>query len=644
MNVNQLVELYEYKVADLVAKREPRGGKQSVRELRDLLNTQSLGGHLLRRFRQADRNLREKSASPVASMQVIEAQGLEVGFGLEANANPSIMSEEALATPMLEAMAPSADSTMIVQMDDEGEVLQQLGVQAWRADLEDELRDQGKKFRAEASRAVLRLIYSMLHNLDQYSEQSTFPTDLNLSKFKVISKVPEANDTLMRLSDGEVVDDLMRSLSQHVLDFDQKYPKLRLPSSEVLPYLRRVALAVANDHLAGESPPAVSPNPREINNAIDAVRQENTNPEAKQQMLTKLNRQLEQALSKEREIAAAMQNERRNLLGGVDTLFSYLQDRFPARYGGKEKDIPAPKEVIGAQAENRRIDAPAADAKDAVLRLARAFDLELGGVQMKLNNRPEGWALEINQAEYPIQKGARVPVEGREVRVFFNASLGTPYVFLQVRDRDGGGLWNLLALSRCTAILLDPTGNYLNLRLLRAAGSWIRDRRVDPKEFHPETGMMYATAPEENLLRFAKTASEKLLERFRRFPEGMLERSFGTAAESLSEDGAFERAEMLGRVFSGALKPAQAEVSGDYELRRPDQIVIVAYRGEPVTVKVMGRAFTVRADNLGRVFAFAPGGGGRALEDVLSLVVPGGYVLFAREGLRIAVAFLPAQQ
>jgi hypothetical protein len=155
---------------------------------------------------------------------------------------------------------------------------------------------------------------------------------------------------------------------------------------------------------------------------------------------------------------------------------------------------------------------------------------------------------------------------------------------------------------------------------------------------------MYATAPEENLLRFAKTASEKLLERFRRFPEGMLERSFGTAAESLSEDTAFERAEMLGRVFNGALKPTQAEVSGDYELRRPDQVVIVAYRGEPVTVRVMGRAFTVRADNLGRVFAFAPGGGGRALEDVLSLVVPGGYVLFAREGLRIAVAFLPAQQ
>ena len=628
-NPQLLVELYEYKVADMLERRDPRGGKQSVRELRDVLSSSTLTSQLMRRFRTADRNLREKSAVSSNTMHVIEPQGLEVGIG-----EGFLLTEAAPANINAVPEVPEF-------LDEEGEVLQALGMRIWRAELSEELLEQGKKWRSESNRPVLRLIYALLHNLDQYSEQATFISDLNLSKLKVASAVPDPNDNVVRLSDSEAVDGLMSSLLHHIIDFSVEYPKIRLPETEVLAYLRRFAMAVANDHLAGEPPPPIVPSPREITSTMDQVRRENMNPEAKSQMLGKLNRQLEQAAAKEREQAQNLQNERKMLLAAVETLFIYLVERLPARYGGKDKDVVYPVQVYGAQAESRRLETILPDARQVVLRLSRSTEFVFGQANLQLINRPEGWVIALGQAEYPIQNGAVVPLEGREIRLFTDKAGTTPYLLMQLRDRGGGGLWHLLAIAKCTAVLLDPSYSFMNMRLMRATVSWIRDRRIEPREYHPETGTTYATAPEENLLKYARNASEKILERLQRSPAGTLEKSFATAAEVLNEDDSHNRAEVLARIFAQAIKTQAGEFIEGLELRTPDEVILVSYRGEPVTVRIMGRAFTIRTDNLGKMYAFAPGSGGRAFEDVLSLIIPGGFVMFARDGLRIAVGFLP---
>jgi hypothetical protein len=620
-----LVELYEYKVADMLAKRDPRGGKQSVRELREKLTTLPLSSQQLRRFRSADRSLRQESAAPVSTMQVIEASGLEVGLG----------------EGFLFTQTAPANINEIVQvpelLDEEGEALQSLGTKLWRANLLEEMLEQGRKWRSETNRTVLRLIYAVLHNLDLYSEQSTFAFDLNLSKLKISSKVPEPNDTLIRLSDGEAVDGLMTSLLHHIVDFSLEYPKLSLPESEILVYLRRFALAVAGDHLAGESPNSVQPSPREINNAIDQIRRENMNPETKAFELAKLNRQLEAAVAKDREQIQAVQQERKNLLAAVDTLIGYLTERLPTRYGGKDRDIVAPSQVHGAQVENRRLETILPDTKQVVVRLTRSTEFEMGNHHLQLLNRPEGWVAAIDGAEYPIRNDSTIPLEGRELRLFVEQA----YVLMQLRDRDGGGLWHLLAIAKCTAVLLDPAYNFLNMRLMRATVSWIRDRRIEPRDHHPETGATYATAPEDNLLKYARNASEKVLERLMRSPAGTLEKSFATAAEVLNEEDAQPRAAVLAQIFAEAMRVQPSDFSEGIELKDPNQVLLVTYRGEPITVRVVNRAFTIRTDNMGKMYAFAPGSGGRAFEDVLSLIVPGGFVMFARDGLRVAVGFLP---
>jgi hypothetical protein len=633
--LNHLVELYEYKVMDVLAKREPRGGKTSVRELREVLTNSSLNGSLLRRFREADRSLREQTVVQSGNMHVIEEKGLEINIGLPGSGSMAATAN----TPEVIPATPEVDFT--APIDEEGGVLRDLGLIAWETDFADELREQGRKFKSEPQRPTLRLIYALMHNLDQYAENANFATDMNLSKFKVISAVPAANDSLVSFSNSDVIEELMSSFASHCVKFQSHYPKFTLPSSEVLAYLRRFALAVANDYRAGAPVPQPHPSPRDITNAIESARGENTSAEVKRQTLERLNRQLDASLAQEREINQAANQERKNLQGAVETLFNYLNERLPARLGGRGKDATAPNKALGAQQESYRLEAVNPTDKEAVVRFSRSGGVTLGGVEMHWSQRPEGWVLEIGGAEYPLRKDvATIPAERLEVRVFKTQGAGATYAYLQVRDRAGSGLWGLIALARCTAVLLEPSLKFLNMRLMRAAASWVRDRRIESSEHGVENAQVYASAPEDNLSRFARNASEKLIERFKRFPEATIERSFITAAETLNEDGALDRADLLTHVFREASQPGVGDINEGLEVRHPGEVVVLAYRGEPVTVKVMGRAFTIRADNMGRVFAFSPGGGGRALEDVLSVSVPGGFVLFAREGLRVAASFI----
>ena len=255
--LNHLVELYEYKVMDLLSKREPRGGKTSVRELRELLTNSSLNGALLRRFRESDRKLREQSVVQQVNTHVIEEKGLEISLGFDAAASSLPATAN---SPEFIQDAPDIDFS--VALDDERSVLRELGLKAWETDFIDELRDSGRKFKNEVSRSTLRLIYATMHNLDQYAENPNFATDINLSKFKVISEVPASNDSLISFSNMDVIDELMMGFASHCVRFSAHYPKFSLASTETLPYLRRFALAVANDSRAGAPLPAPNRLPR----------------------------------------------------------------------------------------------------------------------------------------------------------------------------------------------------------------------------------------------------------------------------------------------------------------------------------------------------------------------------------------------
>ena len=57
-HLDDLVDLYEYRVEDLLQGRTPKGGKQALLRLRQLLIQSRLPGPLAKRFRQADARFR----------------------------------------------------------------------------------------------------------------------------------------------------------------------------------------------------------------------------------------------------------------------------------------------------------------------------------------------------------------------------------------------------------------------------------------------------------------------------------------------------------------------------------------------------------------------------------------------------------
>ena len=634
-NKQELVELYEYKVADLIAGREPLGGKQSVKLLRDSISKLPLSSQQLRRYRETDRKLREKStAAPKTLVQTVTGEKLDVNLGLNLD----------LESSHVPTNLPETNHSAMVNIefsDEESQILKALSQAAWRTDFREELQSQNKRFRMEPSRSSLRLIYATLHNLEQYSEYLGFVQDLNLAKFKVISAVPNSDDPLISLGNSEVVNELLEGLANHISDFGQLYPKLAMPSSEVLGYLRRFAVAVANDSTAGEPPPMVSPSPREIQNAIEEVRRENLNADAKRNMLERLQKQLEHALNQERTLVGRFETDRRALQESVDVIFGYLLEQVPERLGGRAKDRHPLQKALNAQNEALRLEQTDPNLIEVAVRLQRTGGTKLAGIDVQWNTQPEGWAIGVGGAEYPLQSDMSIPLEGQEVRVYTKHALGAVYALIQIRDRGGAGsLWGDLKLARTVAIMLNPNGQFLNLRLARAATSWIKDRRVDLEQVSPEVAANWLNAPEDRLLDFARKGASRLLEIFKRSPEAVLERAFFASAESLAEPGGMESAQVVTNAFRDLLKMPDHEPIEGLDIKHPDEALLVLYRGEPITIRVMQRALTIRTDNLGKIYVLLPGGGGRTLEQILVHHIPGGAIIMAREGFRIALSYI----
>ena len=626
-----IVELYEYKVDDTLQARTPKGGARSVRELRDLLSTAPLAGATLRRFRMADRALRGKSEVVTEKTELLSEESQPAG-----NLEMTLSAGEA----DLIAMSMSGFETVDVNeaaLDEEGLILRALADAAWRADFTEELLGQSMRLRNESGRNTARAVFAMMQNLEQYAESNDFGHDLNLAKFRVISRVPVIDDPLASFSSPEVIENMLGDFIKKLLEMGREHPNLQLPASETLAYLRRFALAVAEDHRAGEQLVVSGPGTKEIQSAMDEVRKENLSAEAKQEMLNRLSMQLNAVTNREREYQTVLQDERRALKAALESFFVWLSERVPARWGGRAKDTVVPSKVLGAQVPSRFLESAAPDATEVALRLLRPGYAVLDGLPVQWQTAPEGWVLEVAGAEYPLQDGLRVPAEDREVLVFVSDG----YALLRSRRREGGGLWKLLALTRCVAALLEPEDDYQALRLARAAVGYLRDRRVDAAQHSPESAERYRSAPEQTLTSFARTGAEKLLERFERSTEaGFVERCFLAAAEALNEHGIDELTERLIALFQNVLDPKEVEPTDGLEVRSAQDVLLIAYRGEPVTVRVMGRAFTVRTDNLGKVYAIQAGAGGQSLEDVLPQRIPGGFALLAREGLRIAIGFM----
>ncbi len=176
----ELVELYEYKVQDLVEGRVPRGGRRGLAQLRDELLGLALEPALLRRLMETDRQYRLHQGNP---LQPVRARSGHTG-------------ESTWTAP------PTADS-------DESRAWEELQLLLWHQRAAAQARDLTQRWQREPEFAHLRVLYTVIENAERLSRPGTQPL-----------AVPPAHDALMDLHDPEVTGRLATALSLLLLSED----------------------------------------------------------------------------------------------------------------------------------------------------------------------------------------------------------------------------------------------------------------------------------------------------------------------------------------------------------------------------------------------------------------------------------------
>ncbi|AEB11578.1 hypothetical protein [Marinithermus hydrothermalis] len=210
IGLGELLELYEYKVEDLLHGREPKGGRASVRRLRQLILSRAPTGYWGKRFREIDRRykaLQEKappSAPPGHSsldLGVIEIPGEEPPEG---------------ASP-------------------EKEVLDAFAEDVYWLRLKREMTRTARTL-VKGQRYELRLAYAFIQNFEAYAGSETFKRDFNLSRFTPSHPIPAFSDPLAAFDDEEVAAEVLLELFRVAmrLNLTEGYG-LQLPAEETVP-------------------------------------------------------------------------------------------------------------------------------------------------------------------------------------------------------------------------------------------------------------------------------------------------------------------------------------------------------------------------------------------------------------------------
>lgn len=299
-----LVDLYEYRVEDLLQGRTPKGGKRALLELRSLLAQSRLPAPLAKRFRQADARFRSLRGGRPS-----EAPPLDL-------------------PPLLEEAAPPEPEEKPLD-------LKNLALKVWRLLALRETRAKAKEF-LSGRREELRLIHAFLQNYQAYRETEGFRRDFNLSRFAPSHPIPSLSDTLLDLEDPKVAEALLLEYLETALHLPQDLP---LPPEETRTYLRRFLNRLLEWDGAYGLPP------RRDLAALRRALEEAKRLGASPQEMARLEERLKKEAMEERRRELLLEEERRRFRVALEKVLALL-NLLPTPQGETPwPEVPPPGEV-----------------------------------------------------------------------------------------------------------------------------------------------------------------------------------------------------------------------------------------------------------------------------------------------------------
>lgn len=573
----ELVELYEYKVADLLEGRGPRGGRRSMGALRDDLLTAPLDAGLRRRLMEADRRYRaflkgQRIVLPTDAPVRQAARGRWSGEGTG-------VSEAARAWSELQRLS-------------------------WHASVRRDLLEHGRDWQQEPSLVSLRVIYAALENAERSGGTG-----------RILQAVPEVNDTLSSLHDAGVLRRLMYGAADLLL------------SPEGRAQLRAELLQIQEE-----------PFPRHADEDVLAARLEAVGREP---LSTAAQEALRQALRAQyppprdpRERPAI-----REATGRVLKLLEELTARAPSVVPGRLSPQVLLYAQDPALALTRPDDAsdelfvylpggPGAQWRGLSLKwqhVVSSWQLQVDGQIALL--RPD--------APEPERTALLTTARG-DLRAFVSGQ----YLLLRVEGSTRDVLSAQAALARAVAVLMRPAEGFAALRLARAAILTMRGQPLDLAALGPGSAARYAQANSGALLEFARRGAEALVSRVAALSPEEVAGHLQAAASALGIrvalaaglHEALHRAAFPEESLPDPVSAALLEVppDGSFRSARLDD--------EPLTLQVAGRLLTLRLDYKGDRLAVLPGEPPAVVGDLLVMGVPGLRIMLVRQRDWLAVA------
>lgn len=587
----ELLQLYEYKVDDLVAGIEPKGGMVGLTRLRQTLIQSSLPGPLAKKFRDIDG--RFKAHRPGFKTMVDEGSAPDLGMILIEEEGPEVSAER--------------------------EALEKLTEAVYWSRLERNLLRTAKSFN-HGNRDELRMAYAILQNLEAYSKSPQFSRDYNLSRFVPAHPIPSVSDPRLHLDNPDIAKNTLLELFREAHSLASK---LKLPPEETVPYIRRFARRVLGSE-ASLRTSIRGPTPEALRRALDeAYRQDLSTAE-----IRALEERLRAAAAEERRMSLVAEDDRGRFVAAVERLATLLTRYLPSPRG--EASWPQiPQKILGSQGAAFGLQTVPHDAKALNLRL--------------MPQRFYFWNREIGITQAGRLFG--LSVGGQERMIEENAAFGLTlpdaemyvvryqdYLNLRIEPREAATLSNLLAEGRVMTFLMWPENHFAYLRLLRALSARFKGE-VSYALFTPESASKYTEAPIDNLQDFARKGLEVVrgrIEKNTSWSVYLSEVARVLELENYAQVLHLELSEWLG--FNPPSRDTLAENVGS-----------TTVGDSPSTVKAGSAVLSLRyQDDL--VYVSSTGLVPRKLLDLMIWMMPEGGLVLAREGVRVAhhlVTLLP---
>jgi hypothetical protein len=658
-----LLELLEYKAADLVAGRDPRGGRESFSRLlariRTLDSLEKLSAVDRDRLRMVERTLQagtsgewnlegpapvtarpEKGAIDVDALAELQEDPIfdspddppeapALSLAGAPIAEPPASNAAPAESPVLamgpEAATPGGQIELDPEDQDsasraEREALARLSELADSAAFRDALTERARDYLRDKYRYALRLLHAVPQNLDAYRRSPDFAGDTQLARFRVQIPVVGLGDPLLTFRGEDVALAVLEDLINLVASLKRPgspYNALQISPDRALDYLRSLALKVAEDHTARTVDPH-RPRPggtisvRELQTALEVLAREPLGYAEKAAQRARLQKQLEEARAVEKREETVVAQDRDTFLRHADDFFAFLRIWLPREYGGTHS-IPAPENrVLFAAHPARRLESVPPNARRLVIRVRHPFHLTFAGTEVAIS--PMGADLSVVAADREHTLGDEAVFEadgGGSIRVLrWDRWLQIEHFPQRVIPAAPIDLGRLLRIGRVVAILVDFESDpaFESLRLLRLTAA--RARRpdaVDAREFGPATSDQYRQMGMEALERFSRNGVETVLDLFSRLSvaaDNEIGEALSAAADALKRaDGRgryHDRLPQLTKALRNASREAGSTLPEIAAIDDSNRAGVFRYPPEGGVVSILGQPLGLQVQRGGQ--------------------------------------------